>query len=154
MYGEGTSTRIGSFLSPRSPGRVPREREGKKRDNAGEGITGVESETRRRGGPCTCVRLRETGSGYGTGTDGATGRDGHGGVKAVENGERQERVRRRRGEGDDARVWTVATEPPRINPPLDERRCFYDLRSATIFAHSFCAIGVTGCLSRRDAKEE
>ncbi|KOC66689.1 hypothetical protein WH47_00898, partial [Habropoda laboriosa] len=37
-----------------------------------------------------------------------------------------------------------ATEPRCINPSLDERRCFCDLRSATIFAHLSCAIGVTG----------
>lgn len=89
-----------------------------------------ESETRRDGSR-TCVRLRETGSGYGPGwTDGG---DGHGGAEAVEN-ERSER------DGVRRRVRAVATEPPRINPPLDERRCFCDLRSATIFAHSFCAI--------------
>lgn len=43
----------------------------------------------------------------------------------------------------DARL-AAATEPPCINPSLDERRCFCDLRSATIFAHLSCAIGVTG----------
>lgn len=75
--------------------------------------------------------------------------DGHGGVKAGGNGEREERVQR-----GATRVWAAATEPPRINPPLDERRCFCDLRSATIFAHSFYAIGVTGCLLHRDTKKE
>lgn len=52
-------------------------------------------------------------------------------------------------DGGPTRVWTAATEPSRINPPLDERRCFCDLRSATIFAHSFCAIGVTGLFRRQ-----
>jgi len=152
VYGEGASTRIGSFLSPPpfSSGAfrgTEKKKEREKKLMWGRELQ-EESETR-CGESRTCVRLRETGNGYGPGwTDGRMG-DSHGGVKAGGNEEREERV-----QGGATRVWTAATEPPRINPPLDERRCFCDLRSATIFAHSFCAIGVTGCLLRHDAKKE
>lgn len=99
MHGEGASTRIGSFLSPLPPGRVPRERKEKEKKEKKKITRGRELREEREarcGGSRTCVRLRETGNGYGPEwTDGRG--DGRSGVKAAEDGEQEERVRR--GEG-------------------------------------------------------
>jgi len=154
VYSEGASTRIESFLSspPFSSGRVPRKRKEKKeKQNDNEGWELREESEARRGGSRTCVCLRETGSGYGPGwTDGWTnGETVTAGLKWERERGTREACATGSDESSDRCDGTTA-----INPPLDERRCFCDLRSATIFAHSFYAIGVTGCLSRCDAEKE